>query len=1080
VTTEQKCGTCGAPLPQGAPAGQCPECLLQLGLNAAAEPPNWLHETSAPLLRYIGDYELLEEIARGGMGVVFKARQVTLNRIVAIKMILAGHFAGRESIHRFRAEAEAAASLRHPNIVAIHEIGEHEGQQYFSMDYIEGRNLADVVRDNPMSPKRAAACIQTIAETIQYAHERGILHRDLKPSNILLDIFDAPHITDFGLAKRLTPDSQLTTRHSQITLSGQILGSPNYMPPEQASGKRGQISPASDVYSLGAILHHLLTGRAPFAAESVTDTLQQVLHNEPVSPRLLNPTVPRDLETICLKCLEKEPARRYSTARELAEELRRFQNGEPILARPISRLEKTWRWGRREPALATVGMFALLLFLTVIIGAPIAILRTNQARLDAERNLYAADMRLASQAVHDGTFNHAHELLEKHRPTNGAPDLRGFEWRYLSKAVRDSKPIRTFGGLPAKSGWETTALTRSGRYLYNEGSDDLRAWDLNTWEKIPIVLPPQPAPVEWRWDRVREAAYAIDHAQHILRIYALPHLDLVTTIQSPGPITNVTMSADRRRVSVCFREADLYRLLVWDLSGAKRIGTFGSFKAPVYAVAFSKDASLLAGAATNGVIGIWDLKTLESLPAPSKRQGGPVEYLAFTPDNDHLISNLKIWDLREKRGFSLEQDTGGGFDSHGFSSDDKYFIASWNSFDLILYDSRTLQIRGSLRGHRSGVSGIAFSHDGKLLASASIDQTARLWDLATQRQIGVIGGLGERISSVQFAPDDQNLILIGGFGKIRVYQLSSILERGVFARVLEAEGVIDLAISPDERRIATISAYAGTLTIWDRVNRTAIRTITFSRYLPSTYSRVAFSPDSKVLAWITGNALHISNVESGETELTPIDGNHEPNSISFSPDGGELAFGCGKQLLVRELASGQPHSFASTPDEVFAVQYSPDGTLIAFGDRQGTITLAERRTGKVLSKFDKVHAPHCYCVAWSPDGHLLASSGADSVIRIWEVSRSGLGPPNLLRGHMSYVNPITFSPDGTRLVSSSGDQTLKIWDPYRHAELATLYGHHQMVTTVQITKDGRTLYSGSLEADIRLWEAPPLSEFDKK
>ena len=402
MVTTRKCGMCGAVLPEGAPTGQCPECLLQLGLDAAAnDGGDSTREPRLPLLRYFGDYELLEEIARGGMGVVYKARQVSLNRTVALKMILAGHFAGNESVQRFRAEAEAAASLRHPNIVAIHEVGEHEGQQYFSMDYIEGRNLAEAVRDKPMSARHAAACIQTIAEAIQYAHERGVLHRDLKPSNVLLDAFDAPHITDFGLAKRLPTDHRaLITDHSKgsgasnqssvisdqwsdLTLSGQVLGSPNYMPPEQASGKRGQVGPPSDVYSLGAVLHHLLTGRAPFAAESVTDTLQQVLHNEPVSPRLLNPAVPVDLETICLKCLEKGSARRYTTATELAEELGRFLRGEPILARPVGLADKTWRWCRRKPALASSLVLVLVLVLVLGIGAHRG--GSNQSRASRSR-----------------------------------------------------------------------------------------------------------------------------------------------------------------------------------------------------------------------------------------------------------------------------------------------------------------------------------------------------------------------------------------------------------------------------------------------------------------------------------------------------------------------------------------------------------------------------------------------------------------------------------------------------------------------------------------------------------------------
>src|SRR3989449_10199561 len=233
MVTTRKCGTCGAVLPEGAPTGQCPECLLQLGLDAAAdEGANSMREPRLPLLRYFGDYELLEEIARGGMGVVYKARQVTLNRTVAVKMILSGEFASPEFVHRFQAEAEAAANLDHPNIVAIHEVGVHESQHYFSMDYVEGKNLAEVAGDKPMPARKAAGYLKTIAEAIHYAHQRGILHRDLKPSNVLVDQFDQPRITDFGLAKRLVGSAECGVQGADLTLTGQVLGSPNYMPPE--------------------------------------------------------------------------------------------------------------------------------------------------------------------------------------------------------------------------------------------------------------------------------------------------------------------------------------------------------------------------------------------------------------------------------------------------------------------------------------------------------------------------------------------------------------------------------------------------------------------------------------------------------------------------------------------------------------------------------------------------------------------------------------------------------------------------------------------------------------------------------
>jgi hypothetical protein len=280
-------------------------------------------------VRYFGDYELLEEIARGGMGVVFKARQVSLDRVVALKMILAGQLASPADVQRFRAEAKAAANLKHPNIVAIHEVGEHEGQRYFSMDYIAGRSLAQMVRENPLPAARAARYVQAIAEAIAYAHRQGTLHRDLKPSNVLIDETDRPHVTDFGLAKRLGSDAGMT-------LTGQVLGTPSYMPPEQAAGRPEQVGPVSDVYALGALLYELLTGRPPFRAESVFDTIMQVIHTEPVPPRLLNPKVPRELDTISLKCLEKDPQKRYAGAQELADDLGRFLAGEPIHARPPS------------------------------------------------------------------------------------------------------------------------------------------------------------------------------------------------------------------------------------------------------------------------------------------------------------------------------------------------------------------------------------------------------------------------------------------------------------------------------------------------------------------------------------------------------------------------------------------------------------------------------------------------------------------------------------------------------------------------------------------------------------------------
>jgi eukaryotic-like serine/threonine-protein kinase len=313
------------------------------------------------VISYIGDYELLEEIAHGGMGVVFKARQVSLNRLVAIKMILSAQFAAPAEVRRFRLEAEAAANLDHPNIVPIFEVGEHEGRQYFSMGLVEGQSLAARVATGPLDPREAAGLVRDIALAIQYAHEQGVIHRDLKPANILIDRAGTPRVTDFGLAKQ-------TRSESGLTASGDVMGTPSYMPPEQAAGKTSEIGPAADIYALGSLLYCVITGRPPFQAATVTDTLLQVLDQEPVPPRRLNPGLDRDLETICLKCLEKEPRKRFDSARVMADELGRFLAGEPIQARPIGAPARAWRWCKRKPALASLaaGIVLALLVGTVV------------------------------------------------------------------------------------------------------------------------------------------------------------------------------------------------------------------------------------------------------------------------------------------------------------------------------------------------------------------------------------------------------------------------------------------------------------------------------------------------------------------------------------------------------------------------------------------------------------------------------------------------------------------------------------------------------------------------------------------
>src|SRR5438445_369478 len=359
TTAKRFCRKCGAGIPPNSPQQSCGACLLETGLDsdeavAGVDDPGRTNISPSPMLMDFGDYELLEQIGRGGQGVVFRAHQKSLNRTVALKVISLGQWASEAHVKRFRREAEAAARLEHPCIVPIYEVGERDGSCYFSMKFVEGGQLDEVIRREPMPPRRAAELIAKVARTVHYAHEPGILHRDIKPGNILLDKNGEPHLTDFGLAR-------LVESESTVTRTLEVLGTPSYMAPEQAVGNKAHLTSATDVYGLGAVLYQLLTGQPPFAGGTTYETVRMVLETQPRPPRLLNPKVDRDISTICLKCLEKDPKRRYSSALALVEDLEHWLNHEPIQARHTGIFARGRKWVQRNPtsALLAASLIAL-------------------------------------------------------------------------------------------------------------------------------------------------------------------------------------------------------------------------------------------------------------------------------------------------------------------------------------------------------------------------------------------------------------------------------------------------------------------------------------------------------------------------------------------------------------------------------------------------------------------------------------------------------------------------------------------------------------------------------------------------
>jgi len=470
---------------------------------------------------YVGNYELLEEVARGGMGIVYKARQTTLGRIVAVKMIVAGRLATEDDVQRFQAEAQAAANLQHPHIVPIHEVGQHEGWHYFSMDYIAGRNLGAIIRENVLSPRQAAEYVCQMAEAIHYAHLQGTLHRDLKPSNVLVDLEDRIHVTDFGLAMRVEGNSELTR-------TGQIVGTPSYMPPEQALGKRSLIGAASDVYSLGAVLYECLTGRPPFRAESSLETIQQVVHTDAASPRVLNPGIPRDLETICLKCLHKEPHRRYGTAQQLAEDLQRFLDDRPILARPPSLAYRFSRFTRRNRAAVSITsvVAAGLVIAVVMLAISNALIRKEQDRTRYERSVAVAAQRTAEhrseqlrQSVLD--LQTAHRLLER-----GRTSLEEQSWDDADAAYTRAIELRPENGGP----W----AARADLYL-RLGLFDLAEHDLDRACRLQTEV------VIWRWMALAMLHLNIADVQgvHDVRAHMWSHIREVGTPRFTGDAVRV-------------------------------------------------------------------------------------------------------------------------------------------------------------------------------------------------------------------------------------------------------------------------------------------------------------------------------------------------------------------------------------------------------------------------------------------------------------------------------------------------------------------------------------------------------------
>ncbi len=765
--------------------GNCPLCLIRLsGLAGPCEETEAGGPTSLAL-PWLGEYQLLEEIARGGMGVVYRARQATLNREVALKVLPGGRFANENFIRRFRREAEALASLHHPNIVAIHEVGEYEGQLYFSMDLIAGCSLAECIH-NPFPVRKAAQLVQRIAEAMTSAHERRLLHRDLKPSNILLDDQGAPHITDFGLAKRSDDESDLT-------LTGEILGSPNYMAPEQADPRLGSASPASDVYSIGAILYHLLTGRPPFMADSIAQTLRLLAEGRPVSPRLLRRGLSRDLETICLKCLETNPALRYQSAKKLADELDRFQRNEPIRARPVGLVAKLVRWCRCKPALASTAGVVALLLLVLAIGSPIALFRIQRERelseaarkrefasrllaeaaeREARRQLYAALLQQAHASVHSGEVGQRLQALDAIR--RAAAISNSLDLRREAIAALTLPDLRLEHQWPAGPEFTLRQLDPAfERVALCRGSGPVELRDTSDWRLLAHLSPSTnlPAYAAW-WSRDRRfLAVKRDQSREgdrgKLEVWetarqqcVIPLLDIVKQAVSfhprlprlmfgqaggsvatwdlekglqvarlplPGMPTQLEFSPDGERFAVALEQPGKVLVTIHDATTGTIQATH-VFAEPILNLDWHPSGRWVAVADQRGTVHRMDSQTGQTQKFGS-HQAQAVR-VVFTPDGNYLFSGgwereLICWDTRTmQRCLTARRQ---GWDAQ-FRSD---------GLQCALLTTSGIELHTFVRpNHREFFEDLGprlrravFSPDGRWLAAAA-DQHLGVWDLS--------------------------------------------------------------------------------------------------------------------------------------------------------------------------------------------------------------------------------------------------------------------------------------------------------------------------------------------------------------
>jgi len=1098
MAQENQCPQCGAQMPPDAPEGLCPKCLMKAVKQDNTEVTlNGSAVIEGPGTK-IGRYELLELIGEGGMGLVYLAEQKEpVKRRVALKIIKPG-MDSAQVIARFEAERQALALLDHHNIAHVFDAGTTEtGRPYFVMEYVKGMSITRYCDEHKLDVEQRLRLFREVCEGVHHAHQKGIIHRDIKPSNILISIHEdraVPKIIDFGIAKAA---ASILTEKTMFTFHGQLLGTPEYMSPEQVDLETQDIDTRSDIYSLGVVLYELLAGVLPFDRESLhkigLTELQHTLREvEPAPPsiRLTNlgqqakaiadkrmtQVVPlarrlhRELEWIPLKAMRKDRCRRYKSASDMADDVQNYLNGNPLLAGPETAMYRVQKFVRKHAGSVTT---AALVSVAVIIGLMASLAMASRAekarqqeaaaRVEAEQ---ARDKEAALRAQVEQALARA-EKAEK-------------ATKEKAEELRSTLYVNSIQLADAK---HREGNTRQVRSLLDSCPEDLRGWE---WDRLNYIADQSRMTLQGHTNWISSIAISPEGKRVVsaswdntIRIWDIDKgIELRKISREHGNyVFCIALSPDGRRIVAGDNAGQID---VWDITTGENVMVISGNLSLVSTIAFSPDGKHIISGSWDTTTKIWDAETGATLATLMSYTGG-ISSITFSPDGKRIASaaygddKIRILDgatheeLMTLRGKSISD----SFVS--FSPDDKWIVSAQDN-EIKIWDSTTGAKMMTLNGHEGWIRSVTFSRDGKRIVSGSADNTIKVWDTATGENILTFRGHEGSVSSVAITPDGKQVVSGSADSTIKLWDIGPDPELARFEG--HKEKVYSLTFSPDGRQLVSASM-DGTLKVWDVVSGTESMSL-----LPHGFaiSSTVLSPDGRLIAYPNywNNTVKLWDATTGH-ETRSLHG-HEARvlSIAFSPDGRQIASGSYDKTIniwdiatAKEIITLQGHT-----ELIISVAFSPDGKRIAsvgtdfrpprFFGRRAEIKIWDVATG--INLINLGYEGIVSNVVFSPDGGKIICGSRAGAIKVWD---SGTGAELMtLRGHTDAVISVAFSPDGRRIVSASRDGMAKIWDSTSGSELLTLrndsgFGLH----CVTFSTDGKSIAAGTVPGTIMLWES---------